>query len=332
VPLNHLDDDGSVECARCGLDQAFEVEMWKDMLELAHAVGDLAGPNPEGRHRGAVSIAAKNDHRTIGVQHTTCSKEDSVARFGAGGMSGTTLSVEVSPGFCLCPRCKVPLDAYPNGPGKTKTRCPQCAEEVHYAVPPRASAMLEALKAVVADDHRIGGAEAKLAAQTGSGAIGLLCPNCSAALPNPGNSSTVTCSYCRAVAFIPTKARFRISGAAPTPVPWWALFHGPSAKRAKLEGQVGGGFDDDDEDDDDEVSPPAKPSDLEASIAKSVERTQRTVRIVIVASVVGSLVLAGGITLATMLPADGCTSGADAPAAHPVIAPKPVPAKAPGRH
>src|SRR5262249_40579502 len=59
-PLHGFDVDGEVECQRCGLTQAFDTSQWKEALEHVHAVGDLSGPNPEGRNPvPGVSIAAK---------------------------------------------------------------------------------------------------------------------------------------------------------------------------------------------------------------------------------------------------------------------------------
>src|SRR5260221_8760495 len=53
APLDQLDIDGSVECAYCGLRQRFEPSTWTEALEFAHAVGDLSGPEPEGRYPDA---------------------------------------------------------------------------------------------------------------------------------------------------------------------------------------------------------------------------------------------------------------------------------------
>src|SRR5262245_44848647 len=71
APLDSLDADGAVECAHCGLRQRFDIEDWQPALELAHAVADLAGPNPEGRSpHPAIWIGSDNPYATIGDRTT----------------------------------------------------------------------------------------------------------------------------------------------------------------------------------------------------------------------------------------------------------------------
>src|SRR6185295_10892156 len=67
APLDQLDIDGAVECAYCGLRQRFEPSTWTEALEFAHAVGDLAGPEPEGRYPNpSLWIAPANPFADVG--------------------------------------------------------------------------------------------------------------------------------------------------------------------------------------------------------------------------------------------------------------------------
>ena len=71
APLDGLDADGAVECAHCGLRQRFEVQHWAPALGVAHAVGDLAGPAPEGRRpHPSLWIGSENSFARIGDTHT----------------------------------------------------------------------------------------------------------------------------------------------------------------------------------------------------------------------------------------------------------------------
>ncbi len=47
--MNHVDVDGSVQCAPCGLVQAFDVNPWEPLPSWAHEVADVAGPGAGGR-------------------------------------------------------------------------------------------------------------------------------------------------------------------------------------------------------------------------------------------------------------------------------------------
>src|SRR5258706_13324357 len=67
APLDSLDVDGSVECAYCGLRQRFEPRTWSEALDFAQAVGDLAGPEPEGHYADpGVWIAPDIPFRDVG--------------------------------------------------------------------------------------------------------------------------------------------------------------------------------------------------------------------------------------------------------------------------
>ena len=94
APLDALDADGAVDCGSCGLHQRFEVEAWREALDFAHAVGDLAGPAPEGRHpHPTLWIGSENPHARVGDTQTFDRRS---------GISANGLAIEVAPGHPVC--------------------------------------------------------------------------------------------------------------------------------------------------------------------------------------------------------------------------------------
>src|SRR5262249_50209171 len=74
APPDSLDTDGAVECIHCNLRQKFDVDQWREALEHAHAVGDLAGPWPEGRApHPTIWIGGANPHKRVGDTTTFAS-------------------------------------------------------------------------------------------------------------------------------------------------------------------------------------------------------------------------------------------------------------------
>jgi len=223
-PLDGLVTAESIDCAQCGSLQRFEPEMWNTGLEHARTIGDLGGPNPEGRAPDAdLWIGDDNPHRAIGMTETFAKVE--ADRF----------ALEASPGWPVCRRCSLPLDCVAQGTQVT-TRCPGCAAQAQHDVPGRLleRATATGIAGVVSDENRTGRLEVRVQA-TASGPVALLCPQCGAAVQSVGGTSnTVECAYCRTLAIIPPRARPREQGAMVKPAVFWLAFRGRSPARVQL--------------------------------------------------------------------------------------------------
>jgi hypothetical protein len=223
APLDSLDADGAVECAHCGLRQRFEVERWQSALEFAHAVGDLAGPGPEGRNPHPVLwIGSENPHVQTGI---TRAFEQST--FG-------TLAVDASPGHPVCGRCREPL-ALSARAGAVDTQCPRCGDQATHTVSSAAVGLYPPLVAVVSEEHRSDRPKAK-AQSTAAGVMALSCPSCGAPLELTETGTVQTCRYCRASCIVPHQSVARALSRTPEPAVWWLYFQGPSAERRRLQG------------------------------------------------------------------------------------------------
>jgi LSD1 subclass zinc finger protein len=214
VPLNHLDMDGAMLCARCGLEQAFEVVRWREALGHAHAVGDFF------RDGGAGGL--ENPFRTVGTSRTSAT----VTTEGA-----NALEITASPGGPLCTACRSPLDVEIAGEGTSTVSCKACGERASYAVPAAARKMARALRAIVATEHRTDRPEVTVEEASGATAIAVKCPSCSAPLEVTEDSRFVACAYCKTTSRIPDRTWFRLRGGEPATESMWLLFSGPSPLR-----------------------------------------------------------------------------------------------------
>jgi transcription elongation factor Elf1 len=228
APLDALDADGAVECAHCGLRQRFEVPLWTPALEFAHAVGDLAGPQPEGRNPHPILwIGSENPYAGAGEQHAFEHTESGV------------LSIDAAPGHPVCRRCHVPVAATVTGPGAVETRCPTCNEHATFALTDEGRNLSAALLAGVADEHRKDRLRATATA-TVAGVIALTCPSCGGPLGVPDHGGIAICTFCKAACIVPARVRTRARNETPEPEVWWLLFQGASAKRRELEAPTDG--------------------------------------------------------------------------------------------
>jgi hypothetical protein len=218
-PLEGIVMGDGVDCAQCGSYQRFDNGAWRGGLAFAHAVGDLAGPHPEGRFPSAdVWIGDLNPHANVGVTVTFATEEKDGVR------------VEACPGFPVCRRCRALLEVRVER-GVTTTRCAGCGAQARYALPTSLSS--ESARAVVAEEQRLERREVKVQA-TATGLVALTCPQCGAAV-KPLDGTTVECTYCRAIAFVPPRARPRGPERIVEPIVFFVAFEGPSPPRAELE-------------------------------------------------------------------------------------------------
>jgi hypothetical protein len=209
VPLNHLDMDGAVTCARCGSEQAFEVRAWHDALELAHAVADGTTSPPGTQTSVKQTLATEN-----------------------------TFEITLSAGHPLCESCHAMLEvafdaAQPDAP-LAKVTCAPCKTSASYGVPRAASRMTKgALRGAIAAEHRADRAAVKV--DQSPTAIAIQCPSCSAPLDAGSESKVVQCKYCNTTSRIPDGAWFRMSGKEPKAETMWLAFSGPSHTHSAAE-------------------------------------------------------------------------------------------------
>jgi hypothetical protein len=223
APLDGLDIDGAVDCAQCGLRQRFEVPLWSQALQAAHAVGDLAGPSPEGRTpHPAIWIGGENPFRQIGDSKAF----EDLGPFG-------TLVVQAAPGHPVCRKCSLPLAAALTAPGTVTARCPGCGDSGTYQLPQGAQSLHEALVGVVSDDQRSD--RPRVLSQLAGGTVALQCPGCGAPLNLQGSDRAQKCSFCGVTCMVPWRRMARMRNEVPAPEIWWLLVRGPSGLRLELE-------------------------------------------------------------------------------------------------
>jgi pyruvate/2-oxoglutarate dehydrogenase complex dihydrolipoamide acyltransferase (E2) component len=197
VPLNHLDMDGSVECAKCGLEQAFDVRGWHEAFDFAHGVAD-----------GALD----------GAQHAIAGEN--------------AFMITAHAGRPLCETCHAIVEVEMSG-GHATVRCKACDSSIAYDVPAPAARMTkDKLRAVLADDHRSDRANVNV--QKTNEAIAITCPSCNASLEADA-AKFVVCKYCKTTSRIPDRVWFRLKGGNPRRAPMWLAFDGPSHARKDAE-------------------------------------------------------------------------------------------------
>ncbi len=232
APLDALEADGAVECACCGLRQRFEVDAWRAALDFAHAVGDLAGPAPEGRHpHPTLWIGSENPYATVGDTRT----------FERGSpISSSNLCVEATPGHPVCHACQVLLVTRVTGPGALSTECPRCGDRAAYLVTDEARQLSASFVAAVAHEHRTDRPRARTtqAGATQAGVVALTCPGCGAPLSLGSGGRLQVCAFCKVSCIVPARSLASRGQDTPAPEVWWLLFQGASRKRRELEAPV----------------------------------------------------------------------------------------------
>lgn len=231
-PLDHLDLDGTLSCAHCGLDQAFDVRAYSRVLSTAHDVVDLCGADPEVRRPGS-ALSRDNPYHHIGV---SVSDQAWTEPHVVGGREA--LGVRVSPGHPLCARCHVPRVPYPSH-DQFGLRCPRCNGLESYALVPQAQSFHPAVIAVVAPGHRCDVRQVSEAITAG-GAAKLGCPHCGAPLTLDPHATSVTCAHCHQPSLISSKLWYRLGVREPRTEPIWLWLRGRSPRRLALEQRAHG--------------------------------------------------------------------------------------------
>ncbi|MCA9682232.1 MAG: hypothetical protein KC457_08555 [Myxococcales bacterium] len=232
-PLDDLDIDGSVECAQCGQSQRFDVGAWPSALEVAHGVGDLAFPQPEGRFsHPQLWIGDDNPYQAIGTSAVFAEHRQSGTEVIDGVTIHRSLFIEAAPGHPVCESCHDLLQVSIGREGISAS-CSGCGKQTQYRLPQGADRLSRTLAGVVSEGQRIDQRRARLES-TAEGPVGLKCPECSAALPAT-RDRILQCQYCGTASLIPAQARVRDVGQVLTPDIWWLAFSGPSSLRTQLE-------------------------------------------------------------------------------------------------
>lgn len=231
-PLDEFDVDGSVECAQCGQSQRFDVEAWHDALEHAHAVGDLAFPQPQGRYLHP-DVWIEPPFPAIGQTEVFAEHRQSGTETRDGVTIERSLFIEAGPGHPVCRACERAMDVDIDPGGETRARCSDCGTSTNYVLPPGGDRFTTALVGIVGEAHRSDQRRARLETSAG-GPIALKCPECAGALPDT-RERVLTCTYCGTASLIPAQARTRDAGQVLQPDVWWVAFRGPSRRRDALE-------------------------------------------------------------------------------------------------
>jgi len=239
APLDHLAVEGSIDCAQCGVRQRFDTDSWGEALAFAHAVGDLAGPDPEGRapHPG-IWIGGDNPHQNLGQSETFGVFRQTGMHSVDGLEIPRSLRIEAAPGQPTCRACHVALKTTVTGEGRVETVCPRCQTTATYVLPKGATSVTAhaALLGVISDEHRT---DRPRAQESSSGdARALSCPSCGGPLKLAPHDRLAHCEFCKTTCVIPARALVR-DGQVPKPALWWQLFSGLSAKRRELLTETG---------------------------------------------------------------------------------------------
>ncbi|WP_437715786.1 zinc ribbon domain-containing protein [Sorangium sp. So ce448] len=222
VPLASLADDGRAVCPTCGHTQELSALLWRTALRHAHAVADMAGPDPEGGAVGRPPIAPLNPFKEVGIERADAPGERLRPD------DDTPANLVAGPGHPIC-ACGALVEPRWRGGGYTCTCGVSHSGEMPALV---RRAMPRGVVALLVDRDRP-------RAPRGAAVIALECPRCHAPLDAPEGVRRVTCKYCGGSAAIVDPA-VPPPSPSPSPVPrLWVLFRGPSGARTDLEARAG---------------------------------------------------------------------------------------------
>jgi hypothetical protein len=228
-PLNHLDMDGSAACVACGTEQELKARGWTRPIKHAHGVGDLSGPNGEGRFPDpALCIAAHNELADVGVSRVWAFSGQQGRTVGGGAHE--SIEIEAAPGHPLCTACRAPLHIAARSSESITLRCVACsAPPTSYPTPPQAKGTVAGAVSVEQSSARL-----DLDVLMGAGeAVAVRCPSCSAPLDLSGGTSVIPCRFCGVTARLSNAVLVRLGFKNVKPIVWWLLFEGPSSRRVE---------------------------------------------------------------------------------------------------
>jgi hypothetical protein len=194
-PLNQLDFDGTVECLRCGAEEAFDIGQWVDALEHARRVAE-SGSSEESSH-------GNDDIQPYALKRRT-------------------LVTRAACGQPACPGCAAPLRVERAMAGLLAVGCSSCDWTGKFLVPRGVRQSVPALSGVIAAAHAKDAQEATVEAGA-SGAAVVRCPYCTAPIEHAARATVARCTYCRVTVRMPNRA-LRESGSELEPEIWWLWF------------------------------------------------------------------------------------------------------------
>jgi hypothetical protein len=204
--------------------QAFEIGLWRSLVEEARGIADLA--------RSPSHDDNLNTWRDVGVERTSILFERSEG--------GLVLRGWLSPGHPLCAKCSGPLSVEVMSEGGTlRATCTRCRDAIDYAAPRQAAD--SALRGTLALEHRADRPALRVEGEGGQ-AIALKCPSCGAELPRPAGSAPggassrlIECKFCPTISVVAQRSLHAVGAVAAEPEAWWLVFAGASPQRQRVE-------------------------------------------------------------------------------------------------
>lgn len=137
-----------VQCRACEQAQTLELGWWEEAFNYAHAVADLAAPDPMG---AVASFGAWNPFAELGVLRTTIDLPDAQVP------SNTPLRMRFGVGVPLCSRCAAPMVPHPARAGRFVSQCSRCTEREAFGLPDGFITRVPTLIAAVAREALLSG-------------------------------------------------------------------------------------------------------------------------------------------------------------------------------
>lgn len=226
-PSRWTDGSAGLECARCGVTTPMTEEHWRSLLQAAHAVADLLGPDPEGARPSAVAIDEINPFAEEGAVRGSVQLAP-LAVEGLVGFLPPDLRAWVAPGILLSPEDRQPLGFEVRG---DVLRASGPSETRRYVIDQRCVQLHPTLLGAVSDEAERDREGPVVVAGAGQ----VVCGSCRTRFALDGTEARVKCSRCGEVNHVPAAIRHAAQG-EPRPDTWWLLFRGPSPYRERLEG------------------------------------------------------------------------------------------------
>lgn len=214
-------------CARCGVTSPLTEAHWRAVLQAAHAVADLFGPDAEGVQPSRVAVDLVNPFASEGATRGAVQLAP-LAVEGLTGFLPSDLKAWVAPGLPLSGEDKQP----PTFRGDREVLETRSGSDVRrYAVDPHGVRLHPALVGAISEEVERDRPEAAVVAAVGR----TVCGSCRADFVLDGTELRARCGVCGEINRVPAAIRHAAQG-EPRPDTWWLLFRGPSPLRARLEG------------------------------------------------------------------------------------------------
>lgn len=231
TPIDGLPADGIVRCGACDATATLPSSVWTEVLDRAHAVADLLGPDPEGFERSAYAVDRVNPFAALGATTAVIRFERPPPEVSPLPPLPPELRMTVAPGAPLDGDTgkALPFEVMRDGQLVTRGAIEPCG----YGVDERFLDAFPALCGVIARDHLVEPRDPDVTADPQTGRW--LCPACGGPIgARDGTRFRVRCPACSARAAVPPTLRYRgTTDARPDTI--WFVFDGPSPERLRLE-------------------------------------------------------------------------------------------------